>query len=142
MCGFGSSAIESVVGGVRTIANPWDGIPGDGGNEWLSPRIGDSGIVSIIDNTGGRIDVVDIVFDLEDTEETDEMVDNRDVSCIIVMGIFRPDPALDCLFCSSLAVAAVALARSASATLSAVNSGTAGIGLDGADCFPNVTILG
>lgn len=131
-----------MVGGVNEVANRWDGIPGDGGNDSILPRIGDSGIISIVDNIGGRIDVVDIVFDLVDTEEMDEIVDNRDVLGIIEIGIFSPDSALDCLFCSSLAVTAVALARSASATFAAVNSGTAGIGLDGPDCFPNVTILG
>ena len=36
----------------------------------------------------------------------------------------------------------VALDRSASATFSAVNCGTAGIGLEFADDFPNVMILG
>jgi len=36
----------------------------------------------------------------------------------------------------------VALDRSASATFSAVNCGTAGIGLEGAEDFPNVMILG
>lgn len=36
----------------------------------------------------------------------------------------------------------VALDRSASATFSGVNSGTAGIGLELAEDFPNVTILG
>ena len=106
------------------------------------PRIGDSGMISTADNTGGRVDIVDIVFDLEDTEELDEIVDSLDVSRTIEMGIFNPDPAFDCLFCSSLAVTAVARARSASATFSGVNDGTAGIGLDEADCFPNVMILG
>ena len=99
-------------------------------------------MISTVDNTGGRVDIVDIVFDLADTEELDEMVDSLVMSGTIEIGIFNPDPAFDCLFCSSLAVAAVALARSASATFSAVNDGTAGIGLDEADCFPNVMILG
>jgi len=65
------------------------------------------------------------------------------------MGIFNPRPAdEDRSSCVSLANAelaaaiTVALDRSASATFSAVNSGTAGIGLEGAEDFPNVTILG
>lgn len=36
----------------------------------------------------------------------------------------------------------MARARSAFATFAAVNSGTAGIGLDGADCLPNVITFG
>ena len=40
------------------------------------------------------------------------------------------------------AAMAVALDRSASATFSAVNSGTAGMGLEFADDFPNVMIFG
>jgi hypothetical protein len=60
------------------------------------------------------------------------MVDNR--SGWIDIGIFTPNPAFDCL-----ADSAFALDLSASATFSAVNSGTAGIGLP---LFPNVMILG
>ena len=80
---------------------------------------------------------------------TDEIVDNRGVTGTIEMGMFNPRPAAeDRLSRVSLAIAEpaaamlVALNRSASATFSAVNSGTAGIGLDGAEDFPNVMILG
>lgn len=57
----------------------------------------------------------------------------------MVMGISNPD---GFLVCDEDSRTLLALARSACATFSAVNSGTAGIGLDCADLFPKVMILG
>jgi len=78
---------------------------------------------------------------------TDEIVDNRGVPGTIEMGIFNPRPAAEDRLVSlpnaePAAAMLTALNRSASATFSAVNSGTAGIGLEGAEDFPNVMILG
>jgi hypothetical protein len=117
------------------------------GNSSVSPRIGDSVSSSI--RGVGCIGVVGALLGAEET------VDILGVPTWIDIGIFNPRPVVDSVFVvfwegsgmfvvvvAAAAAALVALVRSASATFSAVNSGTAGIGLEGFDCLPNVIIFG
>jgi hypothetical protein len=71
-----------------------------------------------------------------------EMAESRGESDCMVIGISNPNPTFDFLACDEDSGKLPALARSAAATFSAVNSGTAGMGLDCADLLPIVIIFG
>lgn len=71
-----------------------------------------------------------------------EMAESRGESACMVIGISNPNPTCDFLACDEDSGKLPALARSAAATFSAVNSGTAGMGLVCADLLPIVIIFG